>query len=258
MAWIDSIGTSNCSAISATPTPQAKLSTMAATGRRVPRRIGAPLCTPGLVSTRVQSGQSILSMACIQKAFLYRAPFPSPRNGPAKNGEANRSPPSVPCNRRLRPSFRRGLEPPKAPESASAIALFAPEQNLFPPLLVLRRLFIPISHRLDVRIHLVLRRRRAPPSEVVAGPLKSATTGRPWCAAKGNSDWVHSVIAKAVLCRTVTACLETQLCHRVRLFANDLREIRASNPPWLRDRSRVRSRLAGRNGINPASTQLLH
>ena len=74
----------------------------------------------------------------------------------------------------------------------------------------------------EVEFGAVWRRRRAPPSEVVAGPLKSATTGRPWCAAKGNSDWVHSVIAKAVPCWTVTACLETQFCHRERLFASDL------------------------------------
>ncbi len=72
----------------------------------------------------------------------------------------------------------------------------------------------------------VWRRSKAPPSQVVAGPLKSAIPGRPWCAAKGNSDWVHSVVAKVVLRWIVTACFETQLCHRGRLFASHLVESR--------------------------------
>ena len=48
-----------------------------------PRRRGVPPCTPGLVSTKKQSDQSIVSIACIQESLSYGPTFPAPGMSPA-------------------------------------------------------------------------------------------------------------------------------------------------------------------------------
>ncbi len=47
-------------------------------------------------------------------------------------------------------------------------------------------------------------RRNAPPSELTAPPSNRATISSDPQASNPNPDWLHSVIAKAVLCLALT------------------------------------------------------